>query len=117
MVVYDSEEEIRALAPDMNLLTQIDRFAVIVTAPGPAGEHACDFVSRFFAPAQGVPEDPVTGSAHCTLIPYWAGRLDKHRLLARQVSRRGGELYCELLGDRVSIAGRAALFLEGAIKL
>ena len=74
MVVYDSEEEIRALRPDMNLLTQIDRFAVIVTAPGQAGEQACDFVSRFFAPAQGVAEDPVTGSAHCTLIPYWAGR-------------------------------------------
>ena len=117
MVVYDSEEEIRALAPDMNLLSQIDRFAVIVTAPGQPGEHACDFVSRFFAPAQGVAEDPVTGSAHCTLIPYWAGRLNKHRLLARQVSRRGGELYCELLGDRVSIAGRAALFLEGVIRL
>ena len=117
MVVYDSEDEIRALTPDMNLLTQIDRFAVIVTAPGQPGGHACDFVSRFFAPAQGVAEDPVTGSAHCTLIPYWAGRLDKRRLIARQVSRRGGELYCELLGDRVSIAGRAALFLEGAIRL
>lgn len=117
MVVYDTEEEIRALAPDMNLLTQIDRFAVIVTAPGQPGEHRCDFVSRFFAPAKGVPEDPVTGSAHCTLIPYWADRLGKHRLVARQVSRRGGELLCELLDDRVSIAGRAALFLEGVIRL
>jgi PhzF family phenazine biosynthesis protein len=117
MVVYETEQEIRALAPDMNLLTQIDRFAVIVTAPGGAGEPSCDFVSRFFAPAQGVAEDPVTGSAHCTLIPYWAARLNKHRLFARQVSRRGGELFCELLGDRVSIAGRAALFLEGVIRL
>lgn len=117
MVVYDTEEQIRALAPDMSLLAQIDRFAVIVTAPGQTGEHPCDFVSRFFAPAQGVPEDPVTGSAHCTLIPYWADRLNKHRLVARQVSRRGGELFCELLGDRVSIAGRAALFLEGVIRL
>jgi PhzF family phenazine biosynthesis protein len=117
MVVYETEEEIRALAPDMGLLAQIDRFATIVTAPGEPGDHPCDFVSRFFAPAQGVAEDPVTGSSHCTLIPYWAGRLGKHRLLARQLSRRGGELLCELLGDRVSIAGRAALFLEGVIRL
>ena len=118
MVVYDTEQQIRDLAPDMGLLAQLDRFAVIVTAPGePGGEPRCDFVSRFFAPAHGVAEDPVTGSSHCTLIPYWAARLKKQRLMARQVSQRGGELFCELLGDRVSIAGRAALFLEGVIKL
>jgi predicted PhzF superfamily epimerase YddE/YHI9 len=96
---------------------QIDRFAVIATAPGKEGDRACDFVSRFFAPAKGVAEDPVTGSAHCTLIPYWAERLGKTHLYARQVSKRGGELYCELHGDRVTIAGRAAPFLEGIIRL
>jgi PhzF family phenazine biosynthesis protein len=117
MVVYDSAEEVRALAPDMSLLSQIDRFAVIVTAPGQEGERGCDFVSRFFAPAKGVPEDPVTGSAHCSLIPYWAERLGKTHLYARQISKRGGELYCELHGDRVTIAGRAAPFLEGMIRI
>lgn len=117
MVVYESAEEVRALAPDMSLLSQIDRFAVIVTAPGQEGEHGCDFVSRFFAPAKGVPEDPVTGSAHCSLIPYWAERLGKTHLYARQISKRGGELYCELHGDRVTIAGRAAPFLEGMIRI
>jgi PhzF family phenazine biosynthesis protein len=117
MVVYETEEEISALNPDMSLLSKIDRFAAIVTAPGKAGEHACDFVSRFFAPAKGVPEDPVTGSAHCSLIPYWAERLGKTHLYARQISKRGGELYCELHGDRVTIAGRAAPFLEGVIRL
>lgn len=111
LVVYDSEEDVRALTPDMQGLTGIDRFATIVTAPG----RDCDFVSRFFAPAKGIPEDPVTGSAHCTLIPYWAKRLGKTKLHARQVSPRGGELFCELLNDRVEIAGYAALFLKGQI--
>jgi predicted PhzF superfamily epimerase YddE/YHI9 len=97
----------------MELLKGIDRFAVIVTAPG----NDCDFVSRFFAPAKGVPEDPVTGSAHCTLIPYWARRLGKEKLLARQISKRGGELNCELRGGRVEIAGQAALYLQGEIVL
>ncbi|HXR78850.1 MAG TPA: PhzF family phenazine biosynthesis protein [Bryobacteraceae bacterium] len=113
LLVFDSEEEVRNLKPDMELLKAIDRFAVIVTAPG----NDCDFVSRFFAPAKGVPEDPVTGSAHCTLIPYWAQRLGKDNMLARQVSKRGGELYCELRGNRVEIAGQAALFLRGEIAL
>jgi predicted PhzF superfamily epimerase YddE/YHI9 len=113
LVVYKSEEQVRALEPHMEGLKQIDRFAVIVTAPG----NDCDFVSRFFAPAKGVPEDPVTGSAHCTLIPYWAERLNKTKLRARQVSRRGGELSCEARGDRVRIAGRAVLFLAGEILL
>jgi predicted PhzF superfamily epimerase YddE/YHI9 len=114
LVVYDTAAEIRALQPDMKLLAQINRFAVIVTAPG---EPGCDFVSRFFAPAQGIDEDPVTGSAHCTLIPYWAARLEKHRMVARQLSKRQGELHCELIGDRVSIAGRAVLYLEGSIHI
>lgn len=113
LVVYGSEAEVRTLDPDMEALKKIDRFAVIVTAPG----DSCDFVSRFFAPAKGVPEDPATGSAHCTLIPYWANRLNKHVLHARQVSKRGGELFCELRGDRVEIAGRAALYLTGIITI
>lgn len=113
MAVYGSEQEVRALAPDIDGLAAVDRFGVIVTAPG----DARDFVSRFFAPRQGVPEDPVTGSAHCTLVPYWAHRLGKSRLHALQVSRRGGELFCEDRGDRVAIGGRAVQFLEGTIEV
>ena len=112
-VVYGSEAEVRTLHPDLEALKHLDRFAVIVTAPG----DSCDFVSRFFAPGAGVPEDPVTGSAHCTLIPYWANRLNKHVLHARQVSKRGGELFCELQGDRVEIAGRAVLYMTGTITI
>jgi PhzF family phenazine biosynthesis protein len=113
LAIYDSEEKVKALRPDMEGLKRIDKFAVIVTAPG----TNCDFVSRFFAPAKGVPEDPVTGSAHCTLIPYWAAQLGKAQLRARQISQRGGELLCELDNDRVRIAGRSALFLKGEIFL
>lgn len=115
MAVYGSEAEVRALQPDMARLAQADRFAVIATAP--AETEGYDFVSRFFAPAQGVPEDPVTGSAHCTLVPYWAQRLGKSRLRARQVSRRGGELVCEWKGARVEIAGSAVLYLKGTIRV
>jgi len=111
LVRYRTEAELRRIAPDMEALKRIDRFAFIATAPG----EDCDFVSRFFAPAKGVPEDPVTGSAHCTLIPYWATQLGKTSFRARQVSPRGGELWCKLEGDRVEIAGRAALFLRGRI--
>ncbi|MDE1147470.1 MAG: PhzF family phenazine biosynthesis protein [Azospirillaceae bacterium] len=113
LVVYEDAATVRALAPDMAGLAGIDRFAVIATAPG--DEPGVDFVSRFFAPAEGVPEDPVTGSAHCTLIPYWAGRLGIDRLTARQVSARGGALACRLDGDRVHIGGHAVLYLEGHI--
>lgn len=113
LVVYGSEGEVRALRPDMGRLAQVDRFAVIATAPG----DDCDFVSRFFAPAKGIPEDPVTGSAHCTLTPFWAERLQKTKLRARQISARGGELHCEQHGDRVSIAGKAVLYLEGTIEV
>ena len=112
LVVYEDEAAVRALTPDMAALARLDRFAVCVTAPG-TGE--VDFVSRLFAPAQGIPEDPVTGSTHCTLIPYWAKRLGRTRLSARQVSARGGDLTCELAGDRVRIGGKAVLYLEGAI--
>lgn len=112
LVRYETEAQVRQLAPNMAALIQIDdRFATIVTAPG----RDCDFVSRFFAPAKGVPEDPVTGSAHCTLVPYWAGKLGKDTLQARQVSRRGGDLFCRLRGQRVEIAGHGALYLRGSI--
>jgi PhzF family phenazine biosynthesis protein len=111
LVRYNSAEEVRSLAPNMEALKQVDRFAVIATAPG----TDCDFVSRFFAPSKGIPEDPVTGSAHCTLIPYWANELGRTALHARQVSPRGGELFCNLVGDLVEIAGHATLFLRGHI--
>ena len=112
-VVYGSEAELLALKPDMAALMSIDRFAVIATAPG----SKSDFVSRFFAPAKGVPEDPVTGSAHCSLIPYWSKRLGKTKLHAYQVSPRGGELWCEDRGERVIISGKAARFFNGTIFL
>jgi len=114
LVVYPAEEDVRGLAPDMALLSRIDRMGVIATAPARDGGGA-DFVSRFFAPGVGIPEDPVTGSSHCTLIPYWAHRLGKTSLRARQVSARGGELLCEDAGDRVKIGGRAVTYLAGEI--
>jgi predicted PhzF superfamily epimerase YddE/YHI9 len=111
MFVYETEADIRAIKPDFNRLIDLGAHAIIVTAKG----DKADFVSRFFAPELGVPEDPVTGSAHCTLIPYWAERLGKSEMFALQVSSRGGELYCELRGDRVKIGGNATLFLKGEI--
>ncbi len=114
LVVYGSAAEVETLKPDMAALAKVDCFAAIATAPG---ENGVDFVSRFFAPAQGIPEDPVTGSSHCTLTPYWAKRLGKMALEARQISPRGGALRCTLNGDRVSIAGRAVLYLEGKISV
>ena len=109
--VYSSEEEVLALQPDMTGLSKLKQGTFIATAKG----KNCDFVSRFFAPKLGVPEDPVTGSAHCTLIPYWAEKLGKTTLHARQVSARGGELFCKLNGDRVEMAGHAVLYLKGSI--
>ena len=114
MAVYDSAADVAALRPDFAALARLDRALVIVTSPG---EGDIDFVSRCFAPAHGINEDPVTGSAHCTLIPYWAERLGKDRLRARQISARGGDLACEFKGKRVGIAGRAVLYLEGSIVL
>jgi PhzF family phenazine biosynthesis protein len=113
VALYDDEGAVRALAPDFRQLATLDNHGVIVTAPG----KDCDFVSRFFAPKFGIDEDPVTGSAHCTLAPLWAGRLGKTSLRARQISHRGGELRCELAGERVRIGGQAAGYLEGAIEL
>jgi PhzF family phenazine biosynthesis protein len=113
LAVYDTEEEVRALRPDFAKVAALGAFAVIVTAPG----KNSDFVSRFFAPGAGVPEDPVTGSAHCTLIPYWSRRLGKKSLHALQVSKRGGELWCEDAGERVKIGGHAVTYLEGTIRI
>jgi len=103
---------VRTLRPDFALVAAAGARGLIVTA---AGGDDSDFVSRFFAPQSGVPEDPVTGSAHCTLAPYWSERLGRTLLRARQVSARGGELRCELRGDRVGIAGRAVLYLRGEL--
>ncbi|RUM38686.1 MAG: isomerase [Desulfobulbus sp.] len=113
MAVFESPEHVRMLTPDFSLLKGLEFLGCIVTAPG-AKE---DFVSRFFAPSVGIDEDPVTGSAHCTLIPYWSERLNKTTLLARQISSRGGELLCCDEGDRVSIGGRATLYLSGSLHL
>ena len=113
--IYETAQQVRELAPDMMSLARIHRFAVIATAPG--DEAGIDFVSRFFAPSQGVPEDPVTGSAHSTLIPYWANRLNKTSLRARQISERGGDLFCALAGDRVKIGGHAVLYSKNEIYL
>ena len=112
LCLYESEREVRALRPDFAALETLGVSSLIATAPG----TDADFVSRFFAPGFGVPEDPVTGSAHCTLIPWWAKRLGRATLFARQVSARGGELWCEDRGERVTIAGDAALYLEGTIE-
>ncbi len=109
LAVLESEQMVRDLRPNMAALTQLDCLGIIVTAPG----EECDFVSRFFAPRAGVPEDPVTGSAHCTLIPYWAKRLSRSELHAFQLSARGGELFCEDRGERVGIAGRAVTYSSG----
>ncbi len=116
--VYDEPDTVRGLQPDLSALTHLVPFGLIATAPGPAeGPDACDFVSRFFAPAMGVPEDPVTGSAQCTLTPYWASRTGKQSFFARQVSRRGGEIWCSLHGDRVHLEGEAVLYLQGEIEV
>ncbi|MFQ5628779.1 MAG: PhzF family phenazine biosynthesis protein [bacterium] len=113
LVVYENEDDVLGLDPDIAKLNTIDRRGVIVSAKG----NAVDFVSRFFAPKYGVGEDPVTGSAHCILTPYWAAQLEKTRMSARQISKRGGELICELQGERVFISGRAVKYMEGEIFL
>ena len=113
--VFADAASVRALEPDFRAIARIDVRGVVVTAPGEDGD--CDFVSRFFAPRGGIDEDPVTGSAHCKLIPYWSKRLGRPRLFARQVSRRGGELWCEDRGARVRIAGHGAIYLEGSVEI
>jgi PhzF family phenazine biosynthesis protein len=113
MVVLENEKEVRDLRPVFSELAKLDCEGVIVTAPG----DEVDFVSRFFAPRMGIPEDPVTGAAHSTLTPYWAERLGKNRLTARQVSERGGDLWCKLADDRVEIAGHAVLYVKGLLNI
>ncbi len=111
LVVLNNEKSVREVRPDFSRLARVDCRGVIVTAKG----NECDFVSRFFGPRVGINEDPVTGSAHCVLTPYWAKRLNKTSLHALQISSRGGELFCEHTGQRVKISGRAALYLKGEI--
>ncbi len=111
MMLLRSQEEVATLEPDMQHVATLPYDEIIITAKG----DDCDFVSRMFAPRIGIPEDPVTGAIHCSLIPYWAEQLGKTKLFARQVSARGGELFCELAGDRVKIGGHAVLYLTGEI--
>jgi PhzF family phenazine biosynthesis protein len=113
LAVLESEDQVRSLAPDMAVLEETPGRGVIVTAPG----RDADFVSRFFAPQLGIPEDPVTGSAHTSLTPYWSARLGRRKLRALQLSRRGGELFCTDRGERVEIGGRAVTYLVGELWL
>lgn len=113
MCVFENKRDVHEIEIDVRGLAEVDAFGVIVTAPG--ASH--DFVSRYFAPRAGVVEDPATGSAHCSLAPYWAKRLGKNRLTAHQVSKRGGEMVCEVHGDRVKLVGKAVTYLEGEIRL
>jgi len=113
VAVLDSPEAVKDLRPNFAMLQELHPFVVAVTALG--GD--VDFVSRYFAPSYGFPEDPVTGSAHCVLTPYWAARLNKTRLHARQLSERGGELWSELAGDRVLVTGKAVVTMEGVLTI
>lgn len=113
ILVLESESDVLAAKPDLKKLLQLERRGIIITAES----ETFDFVSRFFAPKFAVDEDPVTGSAHTLLIPFWSKRLEKKNMVARQVSERGGNLYCTFLGDRVHIAGSARLYSEGEIYL
>ncbi len=113
IAVFENESVVRQLQPDFSLLSELDRRGVMVTAPG--DQH--DFVSRYFAPRIGIPEDPVTGAAHCTLAPYWANKLGKETLKARQVSRRGGEIGCQVQGDRIILSGQAVTYMIGEISI
>jgi PhzF family phenazine biosynthesis protein len=115
MAVLEDEAAVRATAPNFDKVARLDGDGLIITAP--ADMDGVDFVSRYFAPHAGIPEDPVTGSAHSTLVPYWAVRLGRSELSARQVSKRGGALRCRLEGERVMLAGSCALYLSGTISL
>jgi PhzF family phenazine biosynthesis protein len=114
MALLESEKLLRELAPDMTALARIGRPGVIVTAPG-GGNY--DFISRYFAPAKGIPEDPVTGAAHCMLAPYWAKRLGKKEFRAFQASQRGGEVVCHLVKDRIELKGECVFYLEGQVEV
>jgi predicted PhzF superfamily epimerase YddE/YHI9 len=114
LALFESPQILRELAPDMTAIARLDRPGVIVTA---AGDGHFDFLSRYFAPAKGIPEDPVTGSAHCMLTPYWANRLGKTTFRAFQASSRGGEVICRLKGDRVELEGSCVFYLEGEVEV
>lgn len=114
LAVFGNAQEVEDLKPDMAAVAGLDPFGVIATAPGREGY---DCISRFFAPNEGIPEDPVTGFAHCVLLPYWAERLGRRRLLAWQASPRGGEILGEVGADRVFLQGHAVLYMEGMIRL
>jgi len=114
LALLESEQVVRELAPDLAAIARMNRNGVIVTAPG---NETYDFVSRYFAPAKGIPEDPVTGGAHCTLAPYWAKRLGKTEFRAFQASRRGGEVVCRLVRDRVELEGACVFYLEGEAEI
>jgi PhzF family phenazine biosynthesis protein len=114
MAVLESAHVLREIAPDMAVLAGMDRPGVIVTAPG---DGIYDFISRYFAPAKGIPEDPVTGAAHCMLTPYWAKRLGKTEFRAYQASPRGGEITCRLAGKRVELEGSCVFYLEGEVEI
>ncbi len=113
MVVLDSENAVGAAAPDLQSLSLLGNQGLIITAKG----DQCDFVSRYFAPGVGIDEDPVTGSIHSVLTPYWAQQTGNSAFTARQLSKRGGDLHCELRGDRVAISGHAVFFMEGSVQL
>lgn len=114
MALLESVAALHEVAPDMAALARLDRSGVIVTAPG---DGSYDFLSRYFAPAKGIPEDPVTGAAHCMLVPYWTKRLGKSEFRAFQASRRGGEIICRLVGNRVELEGACVFYLEGEIEV
>jgi PhzF family phenazine biosynthesis protein len=113
LAVFERQADVASISPVFDIVAELDANGVVVTAPG----NDCDFVSRYFAPKVGVPEDPVTGSVHCALIPYWSKRLGKTKLHARQLSARGGELFCEDRGERVGIGGTAITYVEGTVRL
>jgi PhzF family phenazine biosynthesis protein len=113
LAVFNNEEEIIKIIPKLNVIKKLPYDGIIITAPG----ENVDFVSRFFAPKFGIPEDPVTGGAHCELIPYWSKRLNKKNMIAKQVSKRGGVIYCSYLGDRVIIGGKAITYMQGELLL
>jgi PhzF family phenazine biosynthesis protein len=114
MALLENAQVLRELTPDLSAIARMDRPGVIVTAPGD-GQY--DFISRYFAPAKGVPEDPVTGAAHCMLAPYWAKRLGKTEFRAFQASHRGGEINCQLNGDRVELRGTCVFYMEGTVEI
>ena len=114
LVLLESAQVVRELAPDIAAIARMDRSGVIVTA---SGDSNYDFVSRYFAPAKGIPEDPVTGGAHCALAPYWANRLNKAEFRAYQASRRGGEIICRVRSDRVELEGTVVFYLQGEVEI